>query len=257
MTESPTYAPGAPIWVDVASPDLDGSKQFYGTLFGWDAFVTPDPEAGGYTMFLLNGKEVAGLGPIFNPGQPSAWSVYFATEDADATAKAVQDAGGQVVAPPFDVMTAGRMAIFTDPSGAFFGVWQPGEHRGAGVLDQPGAMAWHELNTRDAAGAREFYGKVFGWQAHLNQMGDTMTYTEFEIDGKRLAGAYEMGEEIPAEVPPHWRVYFDVADCDSSVSKTEELGGSVIVPAMDAPPGRFAILGDPNGAAFGVIKQNR
>src|SRR5579862_9397053 len=124
VTSDATYPPGTPIWVDLGSPDLDGSKAFYGGLFGWEADTTQDPNAGGYTMFTLGGKMIAGLGPQMGP--VSAWSTYVSTADADATAQKVREAGGQVIVEPMTVMEAGRMAVFTDPQGAFISAWQPG-----------------------------------------------------------------------------------------------------------------------------------
>jgi len=162
MTETTQYAPGTPSWVDLGSPDLDASRAFYGKLFGWDAQVAPEPEAGGYTMFLLDGKAVAGLGPLMHPDQPPAWTTYVSVGDADATVAKVRESGGAVVLEPMSVLRAGRMAIFTDPTGAFLSIWEPGEHGGAEVVNQPNSLSWNELATRDIATAKAFYQKVFG-----------------------------------------------------------------------------------------------
>lgn len=253
MTESPTYAPGTPLWVDLGSPDLEGSKSFYGGLFGWEAETSPIPEAGGYTLFRSNGKLVAGAGPLQDPNQPPAWSTYVATDDADATAQRVREAGGQVVMEPMTVMDQGRMAIFMDPTGAFISIWQPGAHRGAELVNQPNSLAWNELATRDLPRAKEFYKKVFGWESETSSMENGSSYTEWKLNGRSIGGAIEMNGGFPPDVPPHWLTYFSVSSVDAAVKKAEELGGRVVVPPTDiGSAGRFAVLTDPQGAVFAV-----
>ena len=252
MVDAPAYAPGTPIWVDLASPDLEASRTFYGQLFGWEALPGP-PEAGGYTMFTLGGKLVAGLGPTFSPEQPPAWSTYISTADADATADAVRQAGGQVIMEPMDVLDAGRMATFIDPTGAYVGVWQPDRHRGAEVVNEPGSFCWNELNTRNVEAAKPFYSRVFGWESDTNPMPNGESYTEWKIDGKSIAGGFQMTEQIPDYVPPHWLTYFTVPDCGAAVARIQELGGSVAVPPTDIGFGHFAVAADPQGAVFAVM----
>lgn len=255
MPEVAVYAPGTPMWVDLSSTDVEASKKFYGELFGWNAETVPDPEAGGYTMFTLNGKNVAGVGPSQNPNQPPAWVTYIATDNADNTATAVTNAGGTVVMPPMDVMNAGRMAMFIDTNGAIIGVWQPKEHQGSEVVNQPNTFCWSELLTRDMNAATNFYPAVFGWNPETSPMGD-MAYTEWKLNGKSIGGAMEMPAQVPSDVPPFWMTYFAVEDCDAAVAKAQQLGATVMMPAKDIPPGRFATLQDPQGATFSVIWMN-
>ena len=252
MPEQTKYAAGTPSWVDLSSPDVEASVAFYSGLFGWKGDTDPNPEAGGYTMFSLDDNSVAGLGPLQDPNQPPSWSTYVTVDDADATAKAVADAGGVVVMEPFDVLDAGRMAIFVDPTGAHISTWQPKAHPGAGLVNEPGSLCWNELVTRDLDGAKAFYKKVFGWEGDTGKA-DGMAYTEWKLDGETIGGMLEMGDQFPAEVPAHWLVYFAVDDTDTTVTTAGELGGSVTVPATDIPPGRFAILNDTHGAHFAVI----
>ena len=242
---------GTLIWSDLASPDLEASKKFYSGLFGWEV-QTLGPDAGGYMMLTLGGKNVVGLGPQQNPQQPPAWLVYLATDDADAIGQKVRDAGGQTLAEPFDVLNAGRMAIFQDPGGAVFGVWQPGQHRGAELMNQPGTISWPELSTRDPEGAKRFYPRVFGWEIKDSDYGDS-TYTEWQIGGRSVAGMMPMSESIPAQVPPHWLLYFAVQDCRQATQKVQELGGRVLVETMEYPGGTFAVAADPQGATFGLM----
>ena len=248
------YAPGTPVWVDLQTSKMDDAKAFYTKLLGWQAETVPDPAAGGYTMFMSNGKAAAALGPTFDPNQPSAWNVYVSTTDADATAQKVKDAGGKVVAEPMTVMDAGRMAVFTDSTGAFVSTWQPDQMKGADVVNEVGAFGWSELYTRDVPAAKEFYSKVFGWGSEDNDMGDGSKYTEFKIDGRSIAGGLDMTKMLPAEVPPHWLVYFVVANADQSIDKAKELGAEVLHGPMDIPIGRFAVLRDPVGAVFAIFQ---
>jgi predicted enzyme related to lactoylglutathione lyase len=251
MPERTEYAPGTPSWIDIGT-DVEAAKRFYTGLFGWDAQdAGPVEETGGYGFFLKNGKMVAGYGPQQSPGPPF-WSTYVSVSDADETAGKVKANGGQVLMDPMDVMAAGRMAVFQDPTGAFFSVWQPGEHKGAQLVNEPGTLSWNELNTRDVDAAKRFYSAVFGWNCETMEMGP-ITYTEIKLDGSPTAGMTDM-RNVPDEVPPHWLVYFAVDDTDATVKKAKELGGSVLVPPMDIPPGRFAVVADDNGAHFAVIK---
>jgi predicted enzyme related to lactoylglutathione lyase len=249
----PDYAPGVPMWVDISSPDMEKTKAFYSGLFGWDAQTIPDPQAGGYTMFFLDGKMVAAAGPTMSADQHPAWSTYVCTTDADATVQAATQAGGQVVAGPMDVMGQGRMAVMSDPTGAFVSIWQPQLHTGAEVVNDPGSFCWNELYTRDMPAAREFYRKVFGWGTEDSQF-DGGAYTVFQVDGKPIAGGLDMSGFLPDSVPPHWLVYFTVADAEATANKVKELGGTVIDGPKDSPMGPLAVIQDPVGAAFAIIQ---
>ncbi|HEX9337745.1 MAG TPA: VOC family protein, partial [Pseudonocardiaceae bacterium] len=180
-------------------------------------------------------------------------TTYVSVSDADAVAKAVEAAGGQVVMPPFDVMKQGRMAVFADPTGAPFSVWQPNEFTGASFVNEPGALTWNELTTRGTDRAIAFYGEVFGWTTDSQPMGEGVTYTVWMLDGKPVGGMFPMDDTFPAGVPSHWLVYFAVADTDATLAKAVELGGSVVLEPKDTPQGRLAVLKDPHGAVFAVI----
>lgn len=249
--EMTSYQPGTPSWVDIGVPDMDAAVAFYGALFGW-TFTEGAEETGGYRQALLNGKSVAGFGPKMDPGPPF-WATYIATEDADAVAAKVEAAGGQVIVPPMDVMEFGRMAVFTDDTGAFFSVWQAGTHPGAQLVNEPGALTWNELNTRNADEAKAFYGEVFGWTSETDAS-PMMTYTQWYRDGNVIGGMMHMGPQFPDEIPNNWLVYFAVDDTDAAVAKVTELGGSVMMQPMDIDAGRFAVVGDNAGAPFAVIK---
>ncbi|GLW32159.1 VOC family protein [Actinoplanes regularis] len=248
--------PGVPNWVDLATSDLGGAIRFYTELFGWTAEVSGD-DFGGYTTFLLNGLPVAGAGPLYGEGQPTTWSTYIATDDADLIAARVAAAGGKVLVAPFDVMDQGRMAAFLDPSGAPFSVWEGGMMRGAEVFDVPGALTWNELNTRDVDGALNFYGAVFGWTFRETAVGG-LPYLLCDNLYQPVAGVQPMiGAGWTDDVSPYWLVYFAVGDCDVAADHTFALGGRILSPPTTIAIGRYAVLADPQGAIFAVLAGRR
>lgn len=251
MAEFTEYKPGTPAWIDLGTSDLSAAVAFYTRLFGWVAHDV-GAEAGHYTMMTWRGKYVAAVSPLMSPDQPVAWSTYLCTADADATAAKVRAAGGTVLAEPMDVFTSGRLAAFMDPTGAAVLTWQPRDHIGAQLANEPNTWIWNELMTRDPEAAKSFYEAAFGLG---NQPVEGMDYTILTVDGKAVAGMVAMGDDVPAQVPPHWVVYFGVEDCDAAVKKVTELGGSTMVPPRDIPgAGRFAIVADGQGASFAVMK---
>jgi predicted enzyme related to lactoylglutathione lyase len=209
---------------------------------------------GGYRRATKDGKDVAGAMPLMQEGQPPAWSTYVSVADADATAAAVKDAGGSVISEPMDVMDLGRMAIFADPTGAVFGIWQPGTFAGAELVNEPGALAWNELGTRDPGAAKAFYAAAFGWSFRDNDMGEMGTYTEWLNGEDSIGGMLDIGGRLPDEIPAHWLVYFAVDDTDAAIEAVKSSGGNVPFGPVDIPAGRFAVGTDPWGAAFAVIQ---
>lgn len=255
MSERTSYEPGTPCWIDLGTPDQDDAAEFYGALFGWSVEEDENAEqTGGYRTAQLRGKPVGGVMKLMQEGQPPAWLTYVAVEDADATAAKARDAGGNMLAEPMSVLDYGRMAVIADPTGAVFGIWQAGVHTGAGVVNEPGAFSWSEINTRDPETAKAFYGDVFGWSFEDKEFEGVGTYTTIDVGGSSVGGLIDMRGRVPDEVPAHWLVYFGVEDTDVTVAKATELGGAVPVGPVDITGvGRFAVVQDPWGAAFAVI----
>jgi predicted enzyme related to lactoylglutathione lyase len=251
MTTFDSYKPGQPSWVDLSTSDAATSKRFYTGLFGWEV-QEQGPEAGGYALFTLGGKNVAGVGPIMMEGQPTAWTTYVNVADAAASVAKVKSAGGTVFVEPMDVLDVGTMSVFADPTGAALALWQPKAHHGADIANEPGSFCWNELQTRDTDAAATFYEAVFGWTASAADMGG-MTYTEWKLGDATIGGMMPMPAEVPEQVPAYWLTYFAVEDCDATVEKAGGLGATTLVPPMDIEPGRFAVVTDPVGAAFGFI----
>ncbi len=240
-----------PCWVDLGTSDMESAKAFYSALFGWE--IPPgDEEFGGYTLASYAGGSVAGLGPQQNPGPPF-WAAYIATEDVERTTELVTANGGQVLLPPMDIATAGRMAVYMDPAGAVISAWQPGEHIGAERVGEPNTLCWIELITTDTEASKKFYNSVFGWNAQVSEVPTPGGYTEFDIGEMSFGGMMAKQPEMPTEMPSMWTVYFAVEDCDATVARVAELGGSLLMEPMDIQPGRFAVCADPTGAVFQVI----
>ena len=253
MAEVKTAIEAKPVWVDLSTDNPDKAREFYGKLFGWKLEVNPDPQYGGYAMANIGDKSVAGIGPKMDPKAPTAWSVYFGSSNSEETAKKIEQAGGKVIAAPFAVGDMGKMAVFQDPSGAFFSTWQQSQP-GPFPAGEPNTFGWAELSARGFAKAKPFYTKVFGWTTKDSPVGEGQTYTEFQLDGQSIAGGQEMQPMVPKEVPSYWLVYFAVDDVDKVFKKATGAGARELVSPMDFPGGRFAIVADPQGASFGILK---
>lgn len=255
MGERTSYEPGIPCWVDLGTPHIEAAAAFYGGLFGWSVEEGENAEqTGGYRLATLRGKPVAGVMPLMQEGQPPAWTNYVSVADADATVASAREAGATVLAEPMDVMDLGRMAVFADPSGAVLGIWQPGTFVGAGVVSEAGALVWNELDTRDVAAARDFYGAVFGWAFEEREF-ETGTYTSIKAGDATAGGILDVTGRVPDEVPNHWLAYFAVDDIDASLGKASDGGGEVVFgPENIGEVGRIAVLKDPFGAVFALIQ---
>jgi hypothetical protein len=258
MSERTSYDPGTPCWVELSgTPDIEASEAFYRGLFGWEMPEQPNSaQLGGYRRAKLNGKDVAGVSPRMEGNeQPTVWATYVSVEDAAATTAAVRDNGGSVVVEPMDVMGLGTMAVFADPGGAVFGLWQPGTFAGAELVNEPGALAWNELGTRDTAGAKPFYEAVFGWGHDDMDSPRVGTYTAWKLGEAMVGGMLDIDKAgLPADVPAHWLVYFGVEDADAAVEKVKAGGGSVLMEPIEIEGARFVVFSDPFGAVFAVMQ---
>ncbi|XXF79461.1 VOC family protein [Myxococcaceae bacterium GXIMD 01537] len=254
MPKMTGFKKGMFCWSDLSTTDVPAAKRFYTELFGWNYADVPVGEGHVYSMAQVGGDQVAALSGMLPEmtaqGMPPHWSAYIWVEDIDAHAKQVEALGGKLVAPPFDIMDAGRMCVLQDPTGALLSLWQPKRHGGASVMGEPGALVWVELGSPDTERAQAFYSKLLGWKPKTQQMGD-MRYTQFLVGDNGVAGMMQ----TPPGQPPHWLVYFAVKDCDAIVALATKLGGKVHVPPSDIPDtGRFSVMQDPQGAFFGIIK---
>jgi predicted enzyme related to lactoylglutathione lyase len=260
MTEFSSHAPGTFSWVELATTDQSAGVAFYRALFGWEVREAPISQGEIYSMFQMRGKDVAAAYTMMaderQMGVRPHWNLYISVASADDAARRAESLGATVLAPPFDVMEHGRMAVLQDPSGAVFCVWQPKAHVGARILNEPGALCWSELTTRDPQAAETFYTKLFGWTAKHGAASAQVDYTEFGLPGQPPgAGMMKMPDDMPAAVPSYWMPYFQVADCDTSTATAQQLGATLMVGPTDIPgTGRFAILIDPQGAIFAVFR---
>lgn len=253
------YKHGIPSWVDLATTDIAAAKEFYAGLFGWSAEDQPSDMGGPYTMFSKDGRAVAGGGPlppeVAEQGTPPIWNSYINVDSVDDTIAKVEAAGGSVVMPAMDVMTAGRVAFIADPTGAAIGLWQAGDHKGAELVNEDGALTWNELLTDDTDASERFFADALGWKAQTDESPNG-AYTTFAVGDDMAAGMMARTPEM-GEFPNYWGVYFAVDDCDGSAAKIEELGGRLLKGPFDTPVGRMAVAQDPQGAAFSFIQMSQ
>jgi len=260
MSERTEYAPGEFCWVDLATTDVEGATSFYDGLLGVEAQDAPgDPDqTRGYGFLTKGGKMVAGIGPVQSDEGHSAWASYIKVEDADATAEAAGSAGGSVFFGPVDLPNdSGRVAMLRDAEGAFVGIVQQNRHPGAQVVNEPGAWRWSNLMTRDLDGAKRFYGDVFGWTATHDDAappGIELWHVQGERWPEGLGGAMAISGDLPAEMPPHWQVYFEVERTDEAIERATTAGAKVGFGPIDVPAGRIATLVDPQGAVVSLIE---
>jgi uncharacterized protein len=255
MTKRERYEPGTFSWVDLGTTDLDGAKQFYSSLFGWQADDQPVGEGMVYSMQQIGGDNVAAIYEMSSENRerdvPPNWLSYVSVEDADAAAAKAKELGATIHAEPFDVMDAGRMSVIQDPEGAMFAVWQPNESIGSERVNEPGCLTWNELNSHDIASAAVFYTSLFGWDAEPMDTGDAPPYSVILNAGQSNGGFMGLTEQH-GDMPAHWLPYFVVESTDDAVERVKELGGELLAGPMDVPTGRIAAVRDPQGAAFAL-----
>jgi uncharacterized protein len=276
MLDRDGYIPGVPCWIDTNQPDPEAALPFYSGLFGWELEnVMPPGAPGKYFIGRLRGGDVAAVASQPAGAPPMAtWNTYMWVDSADEAAEKVKGAGGRVVMEPYDVPGFGRMAVFTDPEGATFRVWEAREHKGAKVVNEHGALNFNGLNTRDPAGAKRFYGAVFGWETldlggaaawTLPGYGDHLEERDPGLRDRMKEGGAPAGfEDVVAQMlpigddqpdtPANWSVTFAVDDADAAASKAYELGGEIVVPPFNAPWVRMTVIRDPQGAMFSASK---
>ena len=255
MSTTTSHAPGTFCWVELATTDLEDARRFYTSLFDWTTRDAPIP-GGVYVMCQLRGHEAAALYRMPEDDQargvPPHWFPYIAVANVDDTTARVTGLEGQVHANPFDVAEHGRMSVIQDPTGGFVGLWEAKRHAGVGVRDEPGALCWNELATRDRPHAAAFFGKLIGWELSSMAMPEG-EYTVFMGEGEPKGGCLQITPEM-GPVPTGWLTYFAVEDCEHAVGRVQELGGSVLLGPETAPGiGRWAMCRDSQGAVFSLI----
>jgi hypothetical protein len=232
-------------------PDVAAASSFYEAVLGW-TFREPGPDDGGYSIATKAGHPVAALGPVQSADQPMAWLLYFASQDADTTARAITEHGGAILLAPADAGPYGRLLVAADTTGASFAVWQAGQHIGANLVNEPGGLTWEDLRCTDPAAAQDFYAKVFGFDMNALEQAPG-AYRTFHLAGEPAPLGGMGGFMVPAGAS-HWELYFGVASTDAAVAAAESTGGTVVSPAVDSPFGRMAGITDLNGALFNVIE---
>lgn len=251
MPEFQKHEPGTFCWAELSTTDIDAAVKLYPDLFGWEVQEQPLPDNGVYYLFAKNGKPVAGGSTQMDQekqmGVPPHWNMYVAVEDAEQTAKKAESLGGTILAPAFDVMELGRMAVFADPTGAVLSVWEAKQMDGAGLLREDGAMSWNETMTTDTTKAIDFYTQLFDWTTE--PFPGPQDYTVFKKGDAQVAGIMKV--QSPDQ-PSAWMLHFQSSEVDQVAKKVADAGGQVMMQPEDMPSvGRVAVMGDPQGAFFG------
>jgi predicted enzyme related to lactoylglutathione lyase len=260
MPQFTQHLPGTFCWPELATTDQNAAVAFYRALFGWGVNEQPMGPTETYSLLQLNGMDVGAAYTMRAEerahGAPPHWNAYISVPNAEAAVARAHELGATVIAPAFDVMDAGRMAILQDPTGAMFQVWQAGKNIGVRTLNEPGALCWTELTTSDTFTAERFYTALFGWKPKHSAPGSPQPYTEFTVEGadRPSIGMMAKPPHLPPTVPSFWLPYFQVADVDASAAKATSLGAQIHFGPQDIPDaGRFAVIADPQGAAFSVF----
>jgi predicted enzyme related to lactoylglutathione lyase len=250
MTNVTSHPPGSFCWIELATSDASAARAFYTQLFSWTVTESAMGDGETYFIFQKDGRDAAAMyqiGPRQAGLRPS-WMSFVSVSSADDSFARALALGGKAMMQPFDVSDRGRMAVLGDPAGGAFTIWEPRAKAGLGVRDEPGALCWNELQTRDVAGAKQFYPALFSWR-----MKESDDYTEWYLGEHAIGGM--LPSQGPPDAPPYWMPYFAVADCDASVANAQSLGAMVYVPPTDIGNiGRFAVLADPQGAVFAIIR---
>ena len=257
MPHTKSYPPGAFCWIELATSDQNAAKTFYTSLFDWDVVDNPIGPTEVYSIFKFQGVDSGAAYTMREDekamGIPPHWTLYVSTASADASAAHAAELGGKILAPAFDVMEHGRMAVIQDPTGAVFCVWQAKQHHGLGIAGEPGTFCWADLSTPDVDKAKDFYVGLFGWKISAGEK-DTSGYLHIE-NGDAMIGGVPHSKYRNPSVPPHWMIYFMVSDCDASAAKAKELGGAIhMAPSTMEGVGRMAVMADGQGAVFALFQ---
>lgn len=248
------YPHGTFCWIDLNSTDQDNAREFYKGVFGWDSVDIPIGEGATYTMFQIEGHDVAAVGQMGaeqqEMGMPSSWNNYISVDDVDAASVKAAQLGATVIAEPFPVFDSGRMSVLQDPTGAYVSLWEAENHIGAKLVNMPGALCWNELATHDIENAKAFYEDLLGWTTSVNDEGNYYTFHNGE---RYAAGMMQIAPDWGDNIPPHWMAYIAVDDTDAAVARIQELGGHVLREPFDTSAGRMAVVTDPQGGAFSII----
>ncbi|MEA2286345.1 MAG: uncharacterized protein QOJ21_2388 [Solirubrobacteraceae bacterium] len=249
MAERTSHPPGTLSWTDLSTSDLDGAKRFYGELLGWGFDDQPIGDGMVYSLAKLRGLEAAAMSTT--PDQPPHWNVYVTVESADASAARAAELGATLLAEPFDVFDAGRMFVIRDPTGPIIAAWQPGTSIGARVVNEPGAFTWADVVTPDPDAAARFYGDWIGWE--VEEIPEAQGYRIIRNAGRSNGGMVPLRPEVVGpDVPPNWFPYFGTADLDAARDRVDEMGGRTLMGPIPVPSGAFAVVADPQGAAFAL-----
>jgi uncharacterized protein len=247
---------GRIVWYELLTTDMKAAEKFYTAVVGWKVSAfdqSPEP----YDMWMRAGDvPVGGVMKIPDGmGFPPHWEMYVAVDKLEDAVARIEKLKGSALSPVIEVPTVGRMRTMKDPQGAVFSIHEPA----ADAPEMPearaelGGVSWHELYTTDAAAAMKFYSEMFGWtESSVMDMGPMGKYHIFKREWD-LGGMMNKPKEMPAQVPPHWGLYFLVPDVAKAAEVVKANGGQVLNGPMEVPDGSWIVnCMDPQGAAFSL-----
>lgn len=256
MSTTDQHPAGNFVWLELATTDQAAAKNFYSTLFGWQAQDMPMGPDAVYTMFRLNGRDAAGGFQVSEQerGIPPHWQLYIAVENVDDSATRAAELGAKLIQPPMDIPNVGRMAVLQDPTGAMISLFQPGNHKGMGIVGEPGAYCWADLQTRDRDAGIRFYSALLGWEFLPGKDKDPNGYLHIR-NGEQFIGGLPEQRTMPPHVPAHWLPYIQTTDCAGLTERAKELGANILVPPMTIEGQlHFSVIADPQGAVFALFQ---
>jgi predicted enzyme related to lactoylglutathione lyase len=252
MGERTQYTPGTFSWAELATTDQDAAKRFYGGLFGWEFTDSPVGDDAVYSMAAIGGRWVAAISPqpraLREAGMPPVWNSYITVPSADEALETARQHGATVNGPAFDVFDSGRMGVIQDPQGAYFMVWEPRSHIGAGLVNAHGALSWNELASPDVEASAAFYGRLFGWSAEAFE-DMQMPYLIIKTDDGHTNGGIR---QAASTEPCYWLTYFGTDDLDTTLADAQSHGGTALMEPIDIGVGKLAAVQDPQGAVFAL-----
>lgn len=243
---------GEVTWVDLTSSDPRRSEAFYADLFDW---TFAESSIDGYRVVTRDGHRLGGIVAADEDHPLDAWTVHLRADDLVRTHRAAADLGGRTFVEPTAIGNHAAGSVVADPTGAVLALLRPDEFRGIGEVGLPGYPAWFELHSTEATASIRFLERVFGLETDAVADEPGFRYSTMrDAEGETVFGVLDLDGIVPAGSRSSWTVYFGSSDVEADVSRARERGASVALEPVDTPHGRVAILVDPTGAVFGLVR---
>ena len=242
-------------WYELMTTDTKAAEAFYTGVVGWRAETWPGPMP--YTILNAGENGVGGIMALPEEarqmGARPAWVGYIRSDDVDAQATSLTQAGGSIKRAPSDIPEVGRFAVAADPQGAIFMLLKPnGPDKPPVPSTTDGHIGWRELYATDWQAAFDFYAGQFEWtKADALDMGPMGIYQMFAAGSELIGGMMNKPAAIPA---PFWLFYFNVPAIDAAAKRITDQGGQILMGPQQVPTGQWILQGtDPQGVMFALV----